>query len=265
MIKLGTVPFLNVRPLIFSLEEGLVEHDFEIVYAPPSDLSRMLFEKRLDLGLVPVAELLERGNYRIVPNVSISSLGKVDSVVLLTKSKISDIAAVAVDIRSQSSTALLKVILEIFQKISPVYLKREPDGNFLNGVDGGMVIGNAGLKLNYFPPAGYNVFDLGEIWTYETGLPFVYAVYAVNEGVSLGENVKILERAKSEGLRVVEKIAEAESKKLGLSKEICLTYITERIKYDLGEKEIKGILKYAEFLVELGEIRGIPDLKICSE
>ncbi len=265
LIKLGSVPFLNVKPLILPLEEGLVEHDFEVSYTPPSNLSTMLFEKRVDLGLIPIAELLKRGIYSIVPNISISSYGKVDSVILISRSEIEEIKTVAVDARSQSSAGLLRVILEIFYKLSPNYIRREPNDRFLVGVDGGMLIGDIGLKLRYFPPKGYRVFDLGEIWTSETGLPFVYAIYAVNGGVHLGKNLRALYIAKSIGLRDVERIAKIESEKLGLSEEICLRYLTERIKYNLGGKEIKGILAYGGFLVGLGEIERIPDLEIYSE
>jgi len=265
LIKLGLVPFLNVRPLVFPLEEGLLEHDFEILYTPPSELSQLLLEQKVDLGLIPVAELIRGNNYTVVPNISISSFGKVESVVLVSKSRISDIKTIAVDARSRSSTALLRIILEVFNGIFPTYVKREPDDKFLNGVDGGMLIGNTGLKINNYPPRGYKVFDLGEIWTDKTGLPFVYAVYAVNKGVHLGKNLQALERAKSAGLELVKNIARIESEKVGLSEEICLRYLTERIRYDLGEREIKGIIAYAEFLSKLEEIKEVRELEIYSE
>jgi len=228
-------------------------------------LSTLLFDKKVDLGLIPVAELVKRGNYTIVPNISISSYGKVDSVVLLTRTEIKELKAIAVDVRSQSSTALLRIILEVFNKLSPVYIRREANEKFLDGVDGGMLIGNTGLKLRYFPPDGYRLFDLGEIWTNETGLPFVYAVYAVNEGIKLGRNLQALEMAKSIGLKIINKIAKTESEKIGLGEEICLRYLTERIRYDLGDKEMNGILNYAKLLSELDDDRRIPDLHIYSE
>ncbi len=265
LIKLGSVPFLNVRPLIFPLEEKLVQHNFEVLYTPPSNLSTMLFEKKVDLGLIPVAEFLKRGIYSVVPNISISSYGKVDSVILLARSEINGIKSVAVDASSQSSAALLRITLEIFNKLSPTYVKRDANDGFLYGVDGGMLIGDIGLKMRYFPPNGYKVFDLGEIWTTETRLPFVYAVYAVNNGVHLGKNLQVLEMAKSIGLNNVKKIAKIESEKLGLSEEICLRYITERIKYDLGDREMKGIMTYGKLLAELDEIEKVPDLQYYSE
>ena len=114
MIRLGSVSFINAKPLTFALEKGLIDHGFEVILTPPSVLSEMLLRKKIDLGLIPVAELLKRKNYKVVPGISISSYGKVDSVILLAKGDLTDIRTVAVDRRSQSSTALLRIILEIF-------------------------------------------------------------------------------------------------------------------------------------------------------
>jgi chorismate dehydratase len=250
-----------VRPLVYPLEEGLVKNDFEIVYENPSRLSTLLLEKKVDLGLIPVAELLKRDIYRIVPNLSISSRGEVASVVLLSKKSVAEIKTVAVDSRSQSSSSLLRIILEIFNNVNPDYIQRRPDGSFLDGVDAGMYIGNDGLRIRYSPPSGYKVVDLGQVWTKETGLPFVYAVYAVREEVDLGKNLEALEMAKSMGLKHIDKIAKTYSQGVNLSEDICYKYLTERIYYDLGEKEIAGITAFRDLLSKIvGNIKN-SDLK----
>lgn len=224
----------------------------------------MLFRKELDLGLIPVAELLKRKRYSVVPDISISSHGKVDSVILLTKGDLTDIRTVAVDRRSQSSTALLRIILEIFHGISPTYIPRDIGNDFLKDADAGMLIGDTGLANACDPPEEYRVFDLGEIWSEQTGLPFVYAVFAVNEGVALGENLKALQKSKNYGLGIVGKIARLESGPIGIDEETCFKYLTERIMYDLGEKEIEGMIKYSEYLSILGESEKISGIKMYS-
>ena len=269
LLRLGTVSFLNSKPLTYAIEENLIENDFELVATPPAELSVKLQNKELDLALIPVAELLRRKSYTVVPGISISSYGKVDSVILLTRGDIRDIGKVAVDKRSQSSTALLRIILEKFYNLSPGYESRryEPgnlDREFLKGVNGGMLIGDAGLEYMYDPPEGYRVYDLGEIWTEHTGLPFVYAVFAVNEGVELGRSLDALQRSKAYGLSNLRKISELGSQKTGLSEEICYTYVSQRIKYDLGEDRIRGIIRYSELLSELGICDKITGLNIYS-
>lgn len=259
MIRLGSVPFLNVKPLVFPLEQNIVEHDFQIISAPPAELSRMLEGGDIDLGLVPVAELIKERSYSIVPGISISSFGPVDSVVLLSKVELREIKTVAVDRRSQSSAGLLRVIMDVFIKTRPEYVKADVEAGVPEGVEACMFIGNSGLKYRHFPPEGYGVYDLGEIWTEHTGLPFVYGVYAVGEGVELGSGVDALLEAKSVGVKMAEKIAMIESPKIGLSEEVCLRYITERIRYELGEKELEGMKRFADYLDypgELGELSG---------
>ncbi len=256
---------MNAKPLTFALENGLVEHGFDIKLMPPSDLSTMLSSKEIDVGLIPVAEFLRRKSYSAVPGISISSFGKVDSVVLLSKAGLQNIKRVAVDRRSQSSTALLRIILETFQNMSPVYLPRSADGDFLKDVDAGMIIGDNGLEAAYSPPGGYDVYDLGEIWTAETGLPFVYAVFAVNEGVGLGRDLDALYKSRDYGLGIRDRIARIESARTGIGEGICYTYLTERIRYDLGERELEAIARYSEYLSRLGEAEKISDIRIYSQ
>ncbi len=249
-LKLGTVPFLNSKPLLYAIEKGIINNNINIEYYVPSLLSDKLQNKEVDVGLIPVAELLKKQSYKVVPNISISSYGAVDSVIVLSKIDIRDIHSVAIDKRSRSSTALLKVILEKFYSLDPVYHNREIDEGFLADVDGGMLIGNAGLHAKFNPPTGYGVYDLGEIWTNETGLPFVYAVFAYHELDDMNPHFEVLLESKNRGLYLMDKIVEDEYHRLGIDRDICLNYLKYSIKYDLGSNEIKAINRFSQYLLE---------------
>lgn len=266
LIRLGSVSFLNAKPLTYALENNLIKHEFDIIQTPPSELSQKLYKKEVDIGLIPVAELLKRKNYRVVPDLSISSIGKVDSVILFSKTDLKNISKVAVDKRSQSSTALLRIVLEIFNDINPEYIPTDIDSEgYMNDFDSAMLIGDSGLRKFYNHGDKYKVYDLGEIWTEQTGLPFVYAVFAVNQGVRLGKNLDAMVEGKNCGIKSIEEISIQESKKLGIDYKICKTYLTDRIKYDLGVEEKKGIIKYSELLSELGQSEKISELDMYSE
>lgn len=252
MLKLGDVPFLNSKPLFYPLQKGTIDSGIEIVSHPPNVLSELLYGKKIDLGLIPVAELLARGKYTIVPGISISSFGKVDSVILISKRELKDINTVALDIRSQSSSNLIMVLFKYFLDMNPEFIKRNYDEHFLTGVDAGMLIGDAGLKFLYTNKENYEIYDLGELWTDFTGLPFVYAILAVNEGVILGDDLDKLLQSKSEGIKLIDEICEQESVKIGIDKEFCINYVRNRIYYDLNEKEVKGILEFADCLNKIG-------------
>ncbi len=246
---------------MYPLEKGLVDHNFNIFYYNPSTLSKKLMEKKVDIGLIPVAEFLKHDNYLALPDISISSYGKVDSVVLLSRVDIKSIKTVAIDSRSQSSTALLKIILEMFFEIKPTYLKREVGDNFLQGVDSGMLIGNSGLKALYEDNNNFLIHDLGELWTKHTGLPFVYAVFAHNKEFDPGSDYKKLIEARDKGVSIIPEIVDKEYEKLGLSKEQCELYLGERIKFDLDPEKIRGLKEYQKLLFEINEIEKIKEIE----
>ena len=245
-----------MRPLIYPLEKGIVEHSFNIMYFDPSLLSENLSEGVVDVAPIPSVELLRTDNYSILPDISISSFGKVDSVILKARKKITEIKSVSVDSRSRSSTALLRIVLELFLGLKPEYVKREPGNGFLKEVDAGMLIGNAGLQARHlFADKSPFTYDLGELWTQETALPFVYAVMAIKKGDdTTAEGCKCLLPTREEGVKLISEIVDIEFEKLGLSKEQCLTYLQKRIKYNLDGPKIDGLIKYRDLLFELNEI-----------
>ena len=252
MLKLGDVPFINSKPLFYALENGLVNHQFDIQKHPPFILSKLMDEKKIDIGLIPVFELIQRGDYRVVPDISISSFGKVDSVLLISKKDITEIKSVALDRRSQSSSNLLRVIFSCFYGIRPEYTEKDYGHGFFDGVDAGMIIGDTGLRYLYSNDENIKIYDLGELWSGHTGLPFVYAVLAVNEGVDLGSGAGQLLESKSMGMEHLDEICMAEYEKIGVSPEFCKNYLSNRIRYDLGEEEVRGIIKFAEYIKDIG-------------
>ena len=248
---LGTVPFLNSKPLVYPLETNLIESSIEVTYYVPSLLSEKLKSREVDIGLIPVAELLKNPRYKVFPEISISSYGSVESVILLSNKNINGIQTVAVDKRSRSSTALLKIILEKFHNIIPRYIEKDIGNTFLKDVDAGMLIGDAGLGAKQCIPAGYRVYDLGELWTDATGLPFVYAVFAYYSDNEPGIYTGTIIGSKNMGLTLINEIVDSEYRKLGISRETCLNYLTNCIKYDLGEKEIEAINTFGQYLIEI--------------
>jgi len=252
LIKLGDVPFINSKPLFYALEKKLIPHKFSIENHPPYILSKLLSEKKIDLGLIPVVELVKKGGYKVIPDISISSFGKVDSVLLISKKEIVDIKKVALDMRSQSSSSLIRVIFKCFYGKSPEFVVKDHNQNFFEGVDAGMIIGDAGLQYLYSNNDEYIVYDLGEIWSEKTELPFVYAVLAVNRDVDLKENREIFVQSKNIGRQNIDEICKEEYEKIGIDFELCKNYISNRIRYDLGDPEQEGISKFAGYLNEIG-------------
>src|SRR5580658_74484 len=74
---IGSVPYLNARPLHWTIQEP-------VTFLEPSQLVVELAAGRLQAGLVPVVEALENADiYHVVDGVAIGALNSVYSVVLV--------------------------------------------------------------------------------------------------------------------------------------------------------------------------------------
>ena len=101
-------------------------------------------------------------------------------------------------------------------------------------------------------PGFAHAFDLGQEWHDWTSLPFVYAAWAVREGVDLGPVADALTEAKKRGLANLGPIAAREAPHLGLDAGFCRRYLTNIIRFDLGARELAGLQYYYQMACELG-------------
>ncbi len=237
-MRIGCVPYLNAKPLIEGLEGVLL--------LPPSDLSKVLAAGRLDVALVPVAEVLRRG-WDHVPGIAVASPGKTDSVRLHHRVDLPDIRRVALDRNSRTSNLLTRIILEKRYGLRPRYAQRDPTrGVSLKGFDAALTIGDTSFRS-----VGVPFLDLGTEWKAFTGLPLVYAVWAHRRGHPEARAMAaLLREAKRRGLARIAGIARREAGRLGLTPRFCRSYLTECITFDLGPAERAGMRLYARYARE---------------
>ena len=111
-VKLGIVKYLNTKPLVYSIERGDFDHLFSCCYDVPSACAAALKRKEQDLAVIPAIEYARNETYRIVPDVSISSFGKVESVILFVPASkpLKSIKKIALDSSSRTSASLLRIL-----------------------------------------------------------------------------------------------------------------------------------------------------------
>lgn len=213
----------------------------EIQTNSPARLADRLSSGELDLAMIPAVEYLKHADcLSLIPNVSISSRDKVGSVLLASKVPLSEIRSLALDDRSRTSVALLRILYP--QVFSPELkiAKWEPDlGKMLNDHDAALIIGDQALGTSL---EGISIYDLSEEWFRQTGKTFVHAVVAVRDGVGLDSVViQALMDSKQEGLQNLESIVQAQAKKTGHPVSLLQDYLENKIRYDLGEEEMEGL------------------------
>jgi chorismate dehydratase len=248
-IRIGAVTYLNTKPLIYRLES--LAPQAELVLDYPSRLADRLARGELDVALIPMIEYLRAGNYRLIPNIAIASQGPVLSVTLFSRGPWPEIRRVALDEGSRTSAALAQILLRKKYGVAPALCPLPLDrGAEEADADAVLLIGDRAMHACL--PGFRHAFDLGQEWHDWTGLPFVYAAWAVRPGVDLGPVLEALYEAKRLGIENVGEIAAHEAPHLQLDAGFCRRYLANIIRFDLGPRELAGLHHYYMLASELG-------------
>jgi chorismate dehydratase len=116
--------------------------------------------------------------------------------------------------------------------------------------DAVLIIGDRAMRqtLSGFP---YRL-DLGEEWYRQTGLPFVFALWAVRPGLKLApEVIDGFQASLNKGMQSLASIAVKEAAQLDKDPDLCLHYLSHHIRYDLGTTELAGLYLFQRRLDQL--------------
>jgi chorismate dehydratase len=251
-IRIGAVNYLNTKPLICDLDE--LAPGADLVLALPSRLADDLAAARLDVALIPLIEYFRADGYTVLPDIAIATRGPVLSVTLFSRVPWTSIRRVALDVGSRTSAALTQVLLRHRYGVHPEIVSLPIDQSAEEAdADAVLLIGDRAMRACL--PGFAHAFDLGQEWYDWTGLPFVFAVWAVRPGVDLGGVAAALAEAKRRGQARTGLIAQREAPKLGLDAGFCRRYLSNILHFDLGPRELAGLHHYYMLACELGLAR----------
>lgn len=270
MLNLGHIIYSNCYPIHAGILAGKIPFPFKITRGIPTELNRFLSERKVDVSPSSSIEYaVNAGKYLILPGLSITSRKQVMSIILESRVPIEDLddKTVALTTASAASVVLLRIILELFQGVNPEFMVYEQgiEDPYVRA-DAVLTIGDLAIKRAAAPSLPH-VYDLGELWHRETGLPFVFALWQVNFRKNieqdLGRLYDILIESKKYGLARIEELARSGAEEFGIPAETLMRY-WGCFSYDFGPLEQKGLLTYYSYALELGVIDAIPDLRIWT-
>jgi len=237
--RVGSVPYLNAVPLTRGLED-------RIIFAHPSRLAEMLLADELDAALVSVTEVLHHDRYDVLDGIAIASLGEVKSVLLAHRRPLEELREVHCDAASRTSVNLLKVLLAE-RGLKPEFplLRSHEEAA---GHDAVMLIGDQAIE---FSRAGHphDIWDLGAAWYEMTGLPFVYAVWALRRAADTTAIRRVLREARDFGMDTLDHIIRDRTEfDLDFRKD----YLGWHVHYHLGVDERRGLGLFASLLRKHG-------------
>ncbi len=247
--RLGAVHYLNVRPLVYGLADDL---SFALRFDAPSRCAVLLAEGAIDLGMIPSIEYARGDEYRIVPGLSISSLGPVASVALFSKTPVGSIRTIAVDTSSRTSAALLQILCARRFGIAPEFRPMAPTPDqMLSACDAALIIGDPALFLEH-GRMGVQKIDLGTEWLAMTGLPFVWAMWVGRAGAADAAVTRRLQGARDEGVQHADEIAADYCRGDAARTAVGAQYLRDNMRYGLGEPEQAAIATYYREAAALG-------------
>ncbi len=253
--RIGSVSYLNAKPLIYGLDET---DDLRLTLDVPSRLIDGLRDRRFDVALLPVIDYQRFPGLRLLTAGGIGCDGPTLTVRIFSKVPIEQIRVLACDTDSHTSVALARIVLAETINLTPEFteLRHDEPAARLNA-QAMLLIGD---KVVCEEPAGYPYqLDLGEGWKRLTHLPFVFAAWMAREDVDLTDLPHRLTAAKQSGLTHVHEIVKKHATPRGWPPALALQYMTAYLKYDIAEPQLNAIRlfhrKAAEHGIITGEVR----------
>ncbi len=271
-MRIAASTYLNSAPLVYSFAQGSLRKRFTFIGdAAPSRCAAMLAAGQCEVALIPVIEYQRISGLRILPEIAVASKDRVRSVILAARRPLNEAQIVTLDTSSRTSQALVKILFQRRYGTLPHFLERTPDAkinceNMLEDGDAALVIGDPAMRLAASArQMGAQIYDLAEEWRAMTGLPFVFAVWAVREEVleDAPNLVRDFIAAREEGVGRIEQIASQYAIDLELPHDDLLGYLRDNVNFDLDEENIAGLRRYFSLAHECGLIEEAREIRFA--
>jgi len=248
-VIIGSVPYLNARPLVDWLERE-APPGITLTYAVPAALIRKVLDGKVDVAMASTFATLEHPELQLLPGLGVTTTGAAWSVRLLSRVPVTEIHTLALDACSRSTTAMARIILADRYGVTPQCLDLPPDRDaMLAQADAAVLIGDIGLTMN-----GEELLDidLGAEWHALTGLPFYFAGWVARNPSALEFLAPYLFEALEQGLARLPAIAAEEANRLRIPVERCYAYLADIMRYHAGEAEMAGLEEFRRRAARLG-------------
>jgi chorismate dehydratase len=241
--KISVVSYLNAKPFIYGLMHAPNGSHFNYCLDIPAVCAAKLATNEVQVGLIPVAAMLDIQNPQIITDYCISAHEAVNSVFIFANNSIDEIHTIYLDPHSRSSNNLAKILLKYFWKKEVEFKERTIDIVSLKDGEAFVLIGDRtfGIQEQY-----QHVYDLASAWFNFTGLPFVFAAWVANTVVT-ADFIKEFNAVLAYGLVNKNEVIKANQ----LANFDVADYLNNKINYHLSEEKLKSIELYLAYCKKL--------------
>jgi chorismate dehydratase len=266
--RVGHIQFLNCLPIYWGLMRSGALLDVDLHKDTPDRLNAALVAGDLDIGPISLVEYLRNaGDLLLLPDLAVGSDGPVLSVNLISTRPPAELHGRRVALGSTSRTGVLLAQMLLAERYGaePHYFSCPPELNqMLMEADAGVLIGDPALRALYEAPAsGLQVVDLAQAWREWTGLPMVFAVWAVRKDFAAADPgaVKDVHEAFQRSVELcrgeLDEAAAAAARWEPFDAATLATYF-RALDFSLGERQIRGVREFARRAAERGRFAPLP-------
>ena len=241
-LRIGVVDYLNSKPLAWSFRNGLHCDIFEPGFYPPAEVAVRLAAGEIDIGLLPSIELQRIPGLRVLPGLCIAATHEARSVLLVLAKPLERVRRIALDRNSRTSAALVEILLADSYGLTPDLVSTAPAlDEMLSRADAALLIGDPALRVDR---SAHRVLDLAAEWRRLTALPFVFAVWAVREGVEADGLTTYFQESLRLGLEHLEDLVAESSGEIDIEPDQLRRYLTDHLSFEMGPTEIEALEEF---------------------
>lgn len=266
--RVGHIQFLNCLPLYWGLMRSGALLDVELTKDAPDRLNDLLVAGELDIGPISLVEYLRNADrLLLLPDLAVGSDGPVHSVNLVSTVPPGELHGRRVALGSTSRTGVLlaQMLLEERYAVRPSYLRCPPDlTEMLLEADAAVLIGDVALRAGLqAAEQELCVTDLGTAWRDWTGLPMVFAVWAVRKEYAETQPGLVKDvheaflRSRDLCLDELDAVAAAAARWESIDPAVLTGYF-EALDFSLGERQVAGLREFARRAAAAGVTPPLP-------
>lgn len=259
MFKLGVMSVLNVLPVYYGILNGSIAVPCETVPGKVTELNQKLHQGEIDLSVISSFEYARNAEfYYLLPDLSISADGPVRSIYLFLDKPIEQLDGDYIRLTAFSMTSVH--LIQYLLKDHNVQYTRDAN----EAAVGELLIADEAIRRYYEKKDAY-VYDLSSLWRDNTGLPFVFALWAVRRDsfeknpALVHEIYKSLIKSKRDTGTLYHSMAADYHEGIFPTSEECEWYL-KNLRYDLSEKYQEGFLRFQHEMMNIGKLPTIRPL-----
>jgi chorismate dehydratase len=266
--RVGHIQFLNCLPIYWGLMRSGALIDVDLHKDAPDRLNAALVAGDLDIGPISLLEYLRHADdLLLLPDLAVGSDGPVLSVNLVSTRPLAALGdgRVALSATSRTGMLLAQMLLADRYGVAPEYFICPADlTQMLLEADAAVLIGDVALRALYEAPRrGLSVTDLGQAWREWTGLPMVFAVWAVRREFAADHPGLVKDvhdaflRSRDLCLAELDEVAEAAARWEPFDAATLASYFRV-LDFSLGERQVVGLREFARRASLVGAAPALP-------